>query len=67
MSDERMDPREVIARRLQQAGRTVAGERGSRIANTISGAIGCGRIEAHKPCDNPSCPDCGPAVPLQKG
>lgn len=56
-SSDRMDPREAIARRLQQAGRTVAGERGSRIANGISEAIGCGRIEI---CDDPNCPNCAP-------
>jgi len=54
-SSDRMDPRELIARRLQQAGRAVAGERGSRIVNGISGAIGCGRIEL---CDDPNCPNC---------
>lgn len=54
---EAMDPRERIARRLQQAGRTVAGETGSKVANTISAAIGCGRIVT---CDNPTCPNCAP-------
>jgi len=58
MSNEnRTDPRELIARRLQQAGRTVAGERGSRAANAVSSAIGCGRIEI---CDDPNCLNCAP-------
>ncbi|MFE4420407.1 hypothetical protein [Streptomyces sp. NPDC056817] len=55
--NEAMDGREVVARRLQQAGRSVAGERGSRVANRISDAIGCGRIEL---CGDPNCPNCGP-------
>ncbi|WP_151775783.1 hypothetical protein [Streptomyces abyssomicinicus] len=50
-----MDVRERIARRLQQVGITVGGETGSRIANRISWAIGCGRIEL---CDDPACPNC---------
>jgi hypothetical protein len=56
-NDDAMDPREHIARRLQQAGRTVAGETGSKVANAISSAIGCGRIES---CDDPNCADCAP-------
>ncbi|WP_392971117.1 hypothetical protein [Streptomyces sp. LN245] len=52
---EAMDPRELVARRLQQAGLTVAGETGSKVANVISAAIGCGRIEL---CNDPSCPNC---------
>ncbi|MDQ0809853.1 hypothetical protein QFZ63_001567 [Streptomyces sp. B3I7] len=52
---EAMSPRELTARRLQQVGRTLAGERGSRIANRVSEAIGCGRIEL---CDNPDYPNC---------
>lgn len=52
-----MDPREHIARRLQQAGRTLAGDTGSRIANRVSEALGCGRIET---CNNPTCPNCAP-------
>lgn len=54
-SSDRMDPRERVCRRLQQAGNAVARERGSRIANRISEAIGCGSID---PCDDPACPDC---------
>lgn len=54
-NSEAMDPREVVARRLQQAGRTVAGETGSKVANAVSAAIGCGRIEL---CGNPNCPNC---------
>jgi hypothetical protein len=55
--DNAMDPREHIARRLQQVGRTVAGDTGSKVANVISGAIRCGRIE---PCDDPTCSNCAP-------
>ncbi len=54
---EVMSTRELTARRLQQIGRTVAGERGGRVANRVSEAIGCGRIEL---CDDPSCPNCAP-------
>ncbi|MFE2297928.1 hypothetical protein ACFXAW_07005 [Streptomyces sp. NPDC059445] len=54
-NSERMDPREAVARRLQQAGRTVAGETGSKVANVVSAAIGCGRIEL---CGDPNCPNC---------
>lgn len=54
-SSDRMDPRERVCRRLQQAGLTVAGERGGRVANRISEAIGAGRIEL---CADPDCPDC---------
>ena len=57
INDERMTLDERIARRLQQAGRNLAGERGGRIANRISEAIGCGRIGL---CDNPDCPNCAP-------
>ena len=52
-----MSARELTARRLQQVGRSLAGERGSRIANKVSEAIGCGRIEL---CDDPDCPNCAP-------
>lgn len=52
---ESMSGREVVARRLQQAGRTVAGDAGSRAANRVSAAIGCGRIEL---CSDPTCPNC---------
>lgn len=45
--------REMTSRRLQQIGLTVAGETGARIANKVSEAIGCGRIEPL--CDDPSC------------
>ncbi|MFF1547128.1 hypothetical protein [Streptomyces sp. NPDC058291] len=50
--------REVVARRLQQAGLTVAGERGGRAANRVSEALGCGRIDL---CNDPNCLDCAPA------
>lgn len=49
--------REQVSRRLQAAGRQVAGERGGRIANRVSEAIGCGRIEL---CNDPACQDCAP-------
>jgi hypothetical protein len=48
---------ELTSRHLQRIGRTVAGERGSRIANRVSEAIGCGRIDI---CDDPNCPNCAP-------
>lgn len=44
-NDGRLRGRELVSRRLQQAGLTVAGERGARIANRVSEAIGCGRID----------------------
>lgn len=49
---------ERVSRHLQAAGQRVAGERGGRIANRVSEAIGCGRIDL---CDNPDCPNCAPA------
>ncbi|MFJ5973539.1 hypothetical protein [Streptomyces sp. NPDC093060] len=54
---EPMSAQERTARRLQQVGRNLAGERGGRIANRVSEAIGCGRIEF---CDDPNCPNCAP-------
>ncbi|GAA3121932.1 hypothetical protein [Streptomyces echinatus] len=54
-NDEPMSAQERTARRLQQVGRSLAGERGSRAANRVSQAIGCGRIEL---CDDPNCPNC---------
>lgn len=56
-NEERMSGREYTARRLQQIGRNIAGERGGRVANRVSEAIGCGRIDY---CDRPDCPDCAP-------
>ena len=49
--------REQVARHLQAAGRQVAGERGGRVANRVSEALGCGRIDT---CDDPTCQDCAP-------
>lgn len=46
---------EYLCRRAQQAGRAVAGDRGGRVANAVTGAIGLGRIEI---CDDPNCPNC---------
>jgi hypothetical protein len=43
-NDDRLKGRELVSRRLQQAGLTVAGEPGARVANWVSEAIGCGRI-----------------------
>lgn len=54
---QEMSGRELVCRRLQQAGRTVAGERGSQLANRVSEAIGCGRIDV---CGNPDCEACAP-------
>ncbi|MFH9804932.1 hypothetical protein ACH4M0_22215 [Streptomyces albidoflavus] len=48
---------EVVTRHLHAAGRTIAGEKGGRAANTITSAVGLGRIEI---CGNPACPDCAP-------
>ncbi len=56
-STEGTSTREQISRHLQATGQRIAGERGGRIANRVSEAIGCGRIEL---CDNPTCPDCAP-------
>lgn len=55
--NERMKLDERITRGLQYAGQRLAGERGSKVANVISTALGCGRIEF---CDDPACPDCTP-------
>lgn len=49
--------RETVSRVLQATGLRVAGERGAKVANRVSEAIGCGRIDV---CDNPGCEDCAP-------
>lgn len=49
--------RELTSRHLQRIGRTVAGERGGRIANRVSSAIGCGSVDI---CDDPNCENCAP-------
>lgn len=49
--------REQISRRLQATGQRLAGERGGRIANTVSSAIGCGTVTT---CTRPKCPNCAP-------
>lgn len=54
-----MSTRELACRRIQQAGLTLGGERGGRIANRVSGALGLGRIEL---CDDPTCPNCAPVA-----
>ncbi|RZD82512.1 hypothetical protein [Streptomyces albidoflavus] len=48
---------EVVTRHLHAAGRTIAGEKGGRAANTITSAVGLGRIDI---CGNPACTDCAP-------
>ncbi|MBV1955956.1 hypothetical protein ACF1A4_14320 [Streptomyces albidoflavus] len=48
---------EVVTRHLHAAGRTIAGEKGGRASNTITSAVGLGRIDI---CDHPACPDCAP-------
>lgn len=46
---------EVATRAAQAAGRTVAGDRGGKVANKVTNALGLGRIEI---CDDPKCIDC---------
>lgn len=46
---------EVVTRSAQAVGRTVAGDRGGRAANKVTGALGLGRIET---CADPKCTDC---------
>lgn len=46
---------EVATRSAQAVGRTVAGDRGGKAANKITGALGLGRIEA---CSDPKCSCC---------
>ncbi|MFE7518386.1 hypothetical protein [Streptomyces halstedii] len=48
-------PAEVVTRSAQVVGRTVAGDRGGKAANKVTGALGLGRIEA---CNDPKCTDC---------
>lgn len=48
---------ETAARTIQAAGRTIAGERGGRVANRITETLGLGRIDI---CDDPTCADCAP-------
>lgn len=48
---------ETTARTIQATGRTLAGDRGGRVANAVTGALGLGRIEI---CDDPNCADCAP-------
>jgi hypothetical protein len=57
-NDGRLRGRELVSRRLQQAGLTVAGERGAKVANRVSEALGCGRIHL---CSDPACQDCAPS------
>jgi hypothetical protein len=49
--------REQVSRHLQATGQRLAGERGGRIANKISEAIGCGSVTR---CDRTDCPNCAP-------
>ncbi|MFH9768884.1 hypothetical protein ACH4N4_20740 [Streptomyces microflavus] len=53
-----MSLRERLARTLHAAAFRLAGERGDRAANVLTGLLGLGRIEL---CTNPSCTDCAPA------
>ncbi|MFE5958919.1 hypothetical protein [Streptomyces rubiginosohelvolus] len=46
---------EVATRSAQAVGRTVAGDRGGKVANKVTGALGLGRIEQ---CADPKCSDC---------
>jgi hypothetical protein len=64
-NDGRLKGRELVSRRLQQAGLTVAGEPGARVANWVSEAIGCGRIQL---CNDPGCQDCAETlIPTTEG
>lgn len=50
---------EKVARGLDAAGRTVAGDRGGRVAAKVSEALGCGHVEyTTVPCTGPDCPTC---------
>ncbi|MFH9215930.1 hypothetical protein [Streptomyces globisporus] len=49
--------RERLARTLHAVGLRIAGERGGRAANVLTGLLGLGRIEL---CANPACTDCAP-------
>ncbi|MFD8060818.1 hypothetical protein ACFXA0_15290 [Streptomyces cyaneofuscatus] len=53
-----MSLRERRTRTLHAAGLRLAGERGGRAANIVTGLLGLGRIEL---CTNPACTDCAPA------
>ncbi|MCX5145118.1 hypothetical protein [Streptomyces sp. NBC_00338] len=46
---------EVATRSAQVVGRTVAGDRGGKVANKVTGALGLGRIEK---CADPKCDCC---------
>ncbi|WP_405848105.1 hypothetical protein [Streptomyces niveus] len=48
---------EVATRSAQVVGRTVAGDRGSKVANKVTKALGLGHVET---CDDPKCKDCTP-------
>ncbi|MFF7251671.1 hypothetical protein [Streptomyces microflavus] len=50
--------RERLARLIHAAGLRIAGERGGRAANVLTGLLGLGRIEL---CADPACTDCAPA------
>ncbi|MEU0278428.1 hypothetical protein [Streptomyces sp. NPDC006195] len=56
-SSEGASTAETVTRGVQAAGRIVAGDRGSRAANVLTGALGLGRIEI---CDDPTCANCAP-------
>ncbi|MFJ6239777.1 hypothetical protein ACIQH0_37620 [Streptomyces griseus] len=46
---------EVATRSAQVVGRTVAGDRGGKVANKVTGALGLGRVEK---CTDPKCDCC---------
>ncbi|MGW6288875.1 hypothetical protein [Streptomyces sp. NPDC055107] len=46
---------EVATRSAQVVGRTVAGDRGGKVANKVTGALGLGRVEK---CSDPKCDCC---------
>lgn len=46
---------EVATRSAQAVGRTVAGDRGGKVANKITKALGLGHVEF---CNDPKCSAC---------
>ena len=53
--EDGISTQEYLCRRIQGVGRQVAGDRGGRAANAVTGALGLGRIDI---CDDPNCPNC---------
>jgi hypothetical protein len=54
---------ETATRTIQAAGRTLAGDRGERIANRVTETLRLGRIDT---CTNPTCKDCAPVTGDQR-